>query len=123
MSATSDQNKMTIVRFFEEVFNKGNMEVVDEILAPNYQYNGKPSPASGTKAWAESLRQKFPDLHFTIETILAENDQVALQWRMTATDPTTKMQVYATGINIIALADGKAITNVQGGGDQFFPVN
>lgn len=122
MSATSDQNKRTIVRFFEEVFNKGNMYVVDEILASNYQYNGQPTSAKDTKAWATGLRQRFPDLHFTIETILAEDDKVALRWRMTGTDQASKKQVYATGTNIIVLASGKALTNDQGGGTDFFPV-
>ena len=121
MSETSDQNKMTIVRFFEQVFNKGNLGVVDEILAPNYQYNGKPSAPDGTKKWVQSLRAKFPDLHFTIETILAEDDKVALRWLMTGTDQSTKEKGYCIGTNIIVLADGKAITNDQGGGDQFLP--
>jgi predicted ester cyclase len=122
MSATSDQNKQIITRFFEEVFNKGNMDVVDEVIGPDYTYNGEPTTAAGTKGWAESLRQKFPDLHFTIEAILAEDDKVALRWRMTATDPITKQPIFALGTNIIVLVSGQALTNDQGGGTQFNPV-
>ena len=119
MSDTSDQNKANVTRFFNEVFNKGNMDIVDALLHPDYQFNGVPTPAANTKAWAMGLRAKFPDLHFSIETILAEDDKVALRWRMTCTD--AGKPVYNLGTNILVMVNGQALRNDQGGGDTFKP--
>ena len=118
VSELSDRNKSIVERFFTEVFNQGNMSVVDETLAPNYHYNGVASDAAGTKAWAEGLRKQFPDLHFTIEDSLAEDEKVALRWRMDVTGPGGK-KGYVQGTNIIVMRDDQAVTNDQGGGKDF----
>jgi predicted ester cyclase len=115
-------NKQIVQRFFELVFNEGNMAVVDQTLSPNYSYNGGATSAGGTKAWAQGLRTTFPDLHFAIESILAEDDKVALRWRMTGTDQASKQPVYASGTNILVMVSGQALTNDQGGGTEFLPV-
>ncbi len=119
MSAVSDQNKANVVRFFDQVFNHGNMDIVDALLSPDYQFNGVHTPAANTKAWAQGLRAKYPDLHFSVETILAEDDKVALRWRMTCTD--SGKPVYNLGTNILVFVGGQAISNDQGGGDTFHP--
>jgi predicted ester cyclase len=122
MSATSDLNKANATRFFERVFNQGDMDIVDALLGPDYRYNGQPTSADATKGWAQSLRAAFPDLHFTIETILAEDDQVGLRWRMTGTRDGKKLT--NSGTNILVFAGGQAISNDQGGGSpaDFKPV-
>ena len=119
MSATSDLNKANTARFFDQVFNEGNMNVVDELISPDYKFNGVATSAAATKGWATGLRTAFPDLHFAIEAILAEHDSVALRWRMTGTKAGVKGHVVGT--NILVFADGQAITNDQGGGEQFVP--
>lgn len=121
MSQTSDYNKSLTVKFFEKVFNEQNYDIVPSMLSPDYKYNGKPTSAADTVAWAKALRQKYPDLHFIIEAILGEDEKVALRWRMTVTDPTNGTKGYVTGTNIIVFVDGKALTNDQAGGDQFIP--
>jgi predicted ester cyclase len=122
MSTTSDRNKALTVRFFEQVFNQGNMGAVDDLLGPDYTFNGVPTSAAATKAWAQALRTRFPDLHFTIETILGEDDKVALRWRLVGTDTQSAHKVTTTGTNILVVVDGKALSNDQGGGDHFTPV-
>ncbi len=119
MSATSDLNKANVVKFFDQVFNHGNMDIVDALISPSYQFNGVPTTAAMTKAWATGLRTQFPDLHFSVETILAEDDKVALRWRMTCTQ--AGKPVYNLGTNILVLVGGQAISNDQGGGDAFHP--
>src|SRR4051812_49062007 len=100
MSQVSDQNKALTVRFFEQVFNHQNYDVVGTILSPDYQYNGRATTAKDTIAWAQGLQKKFPGLQFVIETILAEDEKVALRWRMNATDAATGTKGYVTGTNI-----------------------
>jgi predicted ester cyclase len=120
MSPTSDHNKSLTVKFFEQVFNHQNYDVVAELLSPDYKFNGVKTPAAQTVGWAKGLQQKFPDLHFVIEDILGEDEKVALRWRMNATAGGVKG--YVTGTNILVFASGQAVSNDQGGGSDFVPL-
>ena len=119
MSEASDLNKANTVRFFNRVFNEGDMDVIDELISPGYKFNGVATSAEATKGWAAGLRNAFPDLHFSIEAILAEHESVALRWRMNGTRE--GVLGHIVGTNILVFADGQAISNDQGGGDQFVP--
>lgn len=116
MSETSDENKALTVRFFEEAFNQGNLGVVDELLSPDYTYNGHPSPPAGTKAWVTGLLTQFPGLHFIIEAILAEDDKVALRWRMAIPADAGRPAGHIIGTNILVFVAGQAVSNDQSGG-------
>jgi predicted ester cyclase len=120
MSQTSDYNKSLTVKFFEQVFNHQNYDVVSELLSPDYKFNGVKTSVADTIAWAKGLHQKFPDLHFLIETILGEDNNVALRWRMTCSAGGVKG--YITGTNILVFVSGQAISNDQGGGSEFVPI-
>jgi hypothetical protein len=122
MSHEAERNKKTTVKFWEQVLNDQNFDLVPELLSPDYKFNGMATNAAQTIGWVKGMHQEMPDLHFTIETILAEDDKVALRWRLTATDPATKKKSYNLGTNIIVFKDGKAVTNDQGGGDKFVAI-
>ena len=117
------ENKKLVRNFWEQVFNHGNMAPIDQMLAPDYTYNGVPSTTAGTKAWAESLRKELPDLHFTIEDLIGEDDKVAIRWTLLGTDAKSGQKVTTSATNIITLRDGKAISNWQNGGTSLQPVN
>jgi predicted ester cyclase len=111
------RNKDNVRRFFEGVFNHGDLALVDQMLAPNYTYNGHPSPAAATKNWVAGLRQTFPDLNFTVNDLLGEGDQVAIRWTLVGTSAQTKQQMTTSGTNIITTdAQGRAVSNWQNGG-------
>ena len=122
MSQESDYNKSLTVKFFEQVFNQQNYDIVKVLLNPNYKFNGVATSADQTVAWAKSLQAKYPGLHFSIEAILGEDEKVALRWRMDVTDPNSKVNGYVSGTNILVFVSGQALTNDQGGGDKFIPV-
>jgi predicted SnoaL-like aldol condensation-catalyzing enzyme len=122
MSLESKRNKKTTIKFWEQVLNDQKFDLVPELLSPDYKFNGTPTNAAQTIGWVTGLHKEMPDLHFTIETILAEDDKVALRWRLTATDPATKKKSYNLGTNIIVFKDGQAVTNDQGGGDKFVAI-
>jgi predicted ester cyclase len=118
--STADRNKANVIKFFLGVFNDGNMSLVDELIAPNYTFDGQPNSRDQVKAWATGLRTQFPDLHFTIQQILAEGDLVALRWQMTGTNTggpnPTGCSVTNTGTNIIRMdANGMGVENIQNG--------
>jgi len=115
-----ERNKATASNFFDEVFNKGNFAVLSS-LSPNYLYNGATQNADGFIGWVKGMRAKMPDLNFTIDTILGEDDKVALRWRMrgtTAADGGTPggVAIETTGTNIFTFDDqGLCLTNTQNG--------
>jgi hypothetical protein len=122
MSQQSDFNKSQTVKFFEQVFNHKNYDIVKTLLDKDYKFNGVPTSADGTIAWAKGLQQKFPGLHFSIEAILGEDEKVALRWRMTAKDPVSGKPGYVSGTNILVFVSGKALLNDQAGGTEFIPI-
>jgi hypothetical protein len=122
MSQLSDYNKSLTVKFFEQVFNQQNYDLVKVLISPDYKFNGVATTADQTVAWAKSLQAKYPGLHFSIEAILGEDEKVALRWRMDVTDLGTGTKGYVLGTNILVFVSGQALTNDQGGGDTFVPL-
>ena len=120
------RNKENVSQFFDGVFNKGNLALIERMIGPGYTYNGQPTSAEGTKQWAMGLRQAFPDLHFTVDEILGEGEKVAIRWTMVGTDAKTNQKMTTSGTNIITNnAQGQAIANWQNGGtmQSLAPVN
>ena len=110
-----EQNKAFVQRYVEEPWNKGNVDALDELCAPNFHLEG----FGGVEAFKEAIRgfrKSFPDLHFTVEEIIAEGDKVAYRWTARGTHqgeyqgiaPTGKT-VTSTGITIIRIVDGKVV--------------
>jgi predicted ester cyclase len=78
---SAEENKVLFRRAYEELWNRGNLSVADELIAPDF-INHAASPGSnrgpesmrGSVTWA---RNAFPDLHFEIEELVAKGDMVA----------------------------------------------
>jgi steroid delta-isomerase-like uncharacterized protein len=114
------RNKASARRFYEDVWNKGNVALIDELVAPQHVQhdpnnpNTAPGPA-GIRQLVSLYRSAFPDAHFTIEDILAAGDKVVVRVTATGTQeralpgvPATGKRVSATGISITRYKDGKA---------------
>lgn len=108
-------NKTLVRRFWEEVFNEGNVALIDEMIGDDYTLNGHPSPPAATKRWVEGLRAQNPDLKFTILDILADGDQVAVRWQLDVTGP-GGTPLRNSGTNVLTIRGGKAVSNWQTGG-------
>jgi len=115
---STEANKRILRRFFEELFNTGDLSIADEIVALDYvNHNtipGEPSGREGLKAFVTLLRTAFPDIRFTIDDQLAEGDKVAPRLHFTGTHrgefagvPATGKPVTATAINLQRVADGQ----------------
>jgi predicted ester cyclase len=89
-------------RLIEEGFNQGNLDVVDELIAPDmveHQDFG-PDHASGpqgVKAVIASLRRAFPDFHLTIDDVAVRDDLVWLRMTGTGTNGGSYMGHEPTG--------------------------
>ncbi len=82
-----EENKALILRFWDEV-NKGNLSIVDECFADNfvrYAADGQQMDRDGYKNFVMGLLDHFPDIHCTVDDIVAENDKVAFRFSWTAT--------------------------------------
>jgi steroid delta-isomerase-like uncharacterized protein len=118
---SADQNKALIHRLFEEGINKGNLGVVDEVIAPNYVNHDLPAPAPGAEGFKQIIamfRTAFPDLHITDEDVIAEGDKVAKrgEWRGTHQGdfmgiPATGKSVAVSYSDIWRIENGQAVEN------------
>ena len=79
-----EQNKAVARRLIEDVFNQGDISLVDELIAPDFVEHeemppGMPSGREGNKAATAMLRSAFPDFKATIDDMVAEGDKVVLR--------------------------------------------
>jgi predicted ester cyclase len=128
----AQENKALVRRYIEEAFNKGNMAIVDELIAAEYKVHPSPpdrkAGIEGEREFVRMVRAEWPDLRLTVEDQLAEGDKVVTRWtaRGTHTRPVTTQygsmgptnkQVTITGINIDRIAGGKVVES-WGNSDQ-----
>jgi predicted ester cyclase len=121
----SEANKELVRRHFEELFNRKDLAVADELMAEDYlehavapfgqaepgRVNG-PAAARQTTGW---LLAQFPDLHMTVEAIVAEGDLVAARVFTEGTNlgplngvvPPTGKRFAARQSHWFRVADGK----------------
>jgi predicted SnoaL-like aldol condensation-catalyzing enzyme len=95
---------------FEQFVNRKNLDIADINFAPEFVDHGAdvppgtpPGPA-GAKQYVGGAYKKFPDLHVTIEDIIAEGDKVVVRNTWTATDPATGIAIQFSGIVIWRIA-------------------
>ena len=81
---SAEQNKALVRKFFEEVWSKGNVAVVDELLAPDFVDRsllpGQGSSREGYKRSITEFRAAFSFAELTIEDQIAEGDMVVTKF-------------------------------------------
>jgi len=112
----SEQDKAVSRRVIEEGFNKGNLQIVDEVIAVNYVNHsappGLPPDREGIKAFIGMYRAAFPDLHTIINDQIAEGDQVVTRWTAEGTNMGNLFGMPSTGKH--ATINGILIDRVVG---------
>ena len=77
---SAEENKVVVRRLIEEVYNRGNLDIADELLAPDYVDHtwppGKYAGRDGLKRSVAKQRAASSDLHINIEEQIAEGDKV-----------------------------------------------
>jgi steroid delta-isomerase-like uncharacterized protein len=115
----SEEDNKTIVRLqHEEVWNKGNLSLIEEIYTPDFvchfivgpEWHGR----EGVRRAITRHRTSFPDWEEHIEDIIADGDKVVTRWTATGTHegefegiPPTGNQVTIAEVAIYRIADGK----------------
>ncbi len=120
VTMSTEVNKASMRRFYEEVFNKKNRAAIDEFIDPNQVDHAAPP---GTPGGLEGARQTltmyltaFPDLYFTVEDLIAEGDKVVARLTVRGTQqgvfmgiPPTGKHAEVTAIDINRMAGGKSV--------------
>ena len=102
----SEENKQKARRLMEEAFGQGKVELVDEVLHPDfvcYDPNSEAGEVRGAdtiKGEIEYFRQAVPDLTYTVEDQIAEGDKVVTRYRATGTHQGELFGVPGTGNRI-----------------------
>lgn len=115
----SEQNKQLIRRGVDEVWNRGNLDAANEMLASDFVNHAtglleETTGSEGIKTFFGALRSAFPDLTFTIEDHIAEGDRVVTRWSAVGTHkgdfqgiPATGKRVQISGTDIDRIENGK----------------
>jgi steroid delta-isomerase-like uncharacterized protein len=99
----SDRTKNVVRRLYDELLNGNRLDVADQIATEDFAIHFAPNPATGPealKATARMLHSGFPDLHFSIDDLVAEGDRVAVRWTMTGTHTGTYFGIPASGRSV-----------------------
>lgn len=119
----SEDNKAFIRRWFEEVWNKGREEAIDEMLAEEVVVNGLADEsgeplrgAAGFKSFFRRFREAFPEIEVVVEDVISESDNVAARCTVrgrhrgdTLGFAATEQPVEFTGMTIARIRDDKIV--------------
>lgn len=115
----SAENKAVVRRWIEEVWNRGNLAVLDQLVDADFVSHDAGTPQTGAgPAGARKLvnlyRTAFPDLQVAIEDMVAEDGKVVVRWTSSGTYkhtfgglPGTGKKMSLSGISIYRIKDGK----------------
>lgn len=105
--------KAFVKNHFEEFVNQKNSEVALRNLSEDFYDHDEPGGIAiggqAAKAMMEGAYLKWPDLHVTVEDILAEDDKVMVRNRWDATDSSTGQKIEFHGFVLWRFAHGKIV--------------
>lgn len=118
---STEDHKALVRRFYDEVWNGGNLDTAREVFADDYvRHDLRPTKAApggaGMAAIAGAFRTAFPDLRMEVDVLIAEADFVAARWTSTGTftgawgdvAPTGRRATFS-GVNIFRFADSHVV--------------
>lgn len=117
----SEENKALMRRWFEEVWNRGNRSVIDELVTEETVIHGlvdgSGAPVKGLDAFRsfhEQFRGAFPDIEITVDDLIAEGDKVVARCSVRGRHSGPHLGIAATnaavefgGVAITRVVDGK----------------
>lgn len=117
----SEKENEALAREAVEAFNRGDLDAAGRLFTADYVDHdpsraGLPTGPEGVKQAWSMMRAAFPDLHFTIEDMIAEGDKVVARFTMSGTHQGEFMGIAATGnrititgIDIARFENGKGV--------------
>ena len=113
---SNEGNKTIVQRFITEVLEQGNMSFVNQLCAPNYVNRMTGQGIDSLKQVGGLMKTAVPDWHFTVENMVAEDDQVVVRFTVTGTVTGSVMgskpsgkPFSVRGLTYYRLANGKIV--------------
>lgn len=115
---TPGANKALIREVFEKVIPAGDAAGLSDLVSPDWidhdPLPGQPAGLAGAEYVVSTMHGAHPDLRFTIDDLIAEDDRVTIRWTLHGTNtgpmfgrPPTGQPVELAAIVIFRIADGK----------------
>ena len=114
---STQEKKALIRRVFDDALNRGELSLLDQLFASNFVDNATPEQIpgpQGVRDYFQAVRTGFPDMHVTIDDLLAEGDKVVVRTTWSGTHQgiyegiaPTGRAVSRTMIQIFRVADSK----------------
>lgn len=107
-----DKKSSLTYRWFQEVWNSGRKDAIDELLDVNGVIHGieginVPGP-EGFKVFYDSFRNQFPKIHVEVEDTVSQEDYETSRCMVTATD-TNDHTVKFTGMTFVRVRNNKIV--------------
>ncbi len=99
---STEENKAIMRRYFKGAWEQGDLELLDELLAPDYVNHNPATPdmptgPEGVKGVVSMFRSGIPDLKVVIEDMIVEDDKVATRYTLEGTHGGELFGVPPTG--------------------------
>jgi predicted ester cyclase len=115
-----EHNKKLVEYTFERLFNHGEISIADEVVSEEFiNYDAPPDAPTGPAGLryiVTQLRTAFPDIHFEVEEMVAEDDKVVARTTMSGTHLGDFFGIAPTGrrvaqeqIHILRFENGKTV--------------
>ncbi len=110
---SSEDVKAFVRRHFEDFVNRQDLSAADRNFAADYQEHGTDVPPGlppgpdGPKQYLAAAFKRFPDIHVSIEDIIAEGNKVVVRNTWRATDLESRQKIEFGGIVIWRIVEGK----------------
>ena len=118
MTSITEENKATIRRYYDDLWNAWNLEAAADLISPDIEFRGSlgitVQGIDGFKGYVATVRSAFPDFHNHVEDLIAEGNKVVARLTYRGTHlgeifglaPTGRPMEYP-GIAIFGIGDGK----------------
>ena len=114
-----EQNKVIVLRFLEDVWGKGNLNIVEELVADDHVHHLTRRDLhgpEGVKELVSGLRKFLPDLQITINDLIGEGDKIVVYFTIAGVDegghwgkPPSGNSVKYRAIDIFRVTGGKIV--------------
>jgi predicted SnoaL-like aldol condensation-catalyzing enzyme len=115
-----EKNEALALRYHNDIFQNGKLEVADEILSPNFVLHNPVLPRDlrngpeGAKKYESEIISAVPDRKLVHDDILTKGDKVLIRWTNSGTNtgqlfgnPPTGKPYVATGFDLFRISNGK----------------
>jgi len=108
--AAMESNKKALVRWFDEVWNQGRRETIDEMFGAECVLHDGVATYTGPEEFSvfyDKVRSKFSDIHVSTQRSVSEGDLVSMQWSVDSTHIATGKKTQVTGMSMVQFENGQ----------------